>query len=105
MSERTMLAEHGTKLIELKPSTVVQAAEEDIRRHRRNKEAAEDGDLSFEQFAFHRKHVRKAVDALDLLVRAYVEPGVGLSSAKYNTWLLYSSEQLLQDAIDLARRG
>lgn len=104
MTERAMLAEHGTKLVELKPSIVLQAAEEDIRRHRRNKEAAEDGDMSFEQFAFHRKHVRRAVDALDLLVRAYVEPGVGQSSAKYNTRLLYSDEHLLMAAIDLARR-
>jgi hypothetical protein len=104
MSEREMLAEHGTQLVELKPSTVLQAAWEDVRRHARNKEAASLGDCSFEQFAFHRRHVRKAVDALDLLVRAYIEPGIGLSSAKYNTRLLYSNERLLQDAIDLARR-
>lgn len=97
-----MLADHGTKLMELKPSMVVQAAEEDIRRHRRNKQEAEFGG-PFEHFAFHRKHVRKAVDALDLLVRAYVEPGVGQASAKYNTVLLYSDERLLMAAIDLAR--
>ena len=103
MSEREMLAEHGTKLMDLKPSTVLQAAAEDLRRHARNKAAALEGDLSFEQFAFHRRHVRKAVDALDLLVRAYIEPGVGQSSAKYNTRLLYSDARLLQDAIDLAR--
>lgn len=100
-----MLVEHGTKLMELKPSMVLQAAIEDVRRHARNREAASLNDHSFEQFAFHRRHVRKAVDALDLLVRAYVEPGVGLSSAKYNTRLLYSNERLLRDAIDLARRG
>jgi hypothetical protein len=104
MSERVMLADHGTKLMELKPSMVVQAAEEDIRKHRRNKEAAQFTGEPYEHFAFHRRHVRKAADALDLLVRAYVEPGVGLSSAKYNTRLLYSDERLLMDAIDLARR-
>ena len=104
MSEREMLAEYGTKLMELKPSTVLQAAREDVRRHARNKKAALSGDCSYEQFAFHRKHVRKATDALDLLVRAYVEPGVGQASAKYNTRLLYSDAALLQTAIDLARR-
>jgi hypothetical protein len=104
MSERVMLADHGTKLMELKPSMVVQAAEEDIRRHKRNKEAAQWTGEPYEHFAFHRKHVRKAVDALDLLVRAYVEPGVGQASAKYNTVLLYSDDQLLMAAIDLARR-
>lgn len=105
MSEREMLAEHGTQLIELKPSTVLQAAAEDIRRHARNKEAASLGDASFEHFAFHRKHVRKAEDVESLLVRALMEPGLGLASAKYNTRLLYSDGALLKAAIDLLRNG
>ncbi len=105
MSEREMLAEHGTQLMELKPSTVLQAAREDIKRHRRNREAAVMGECSFEHFAFHRMHVRKAADAESLLVRALMEPGLGLASAKYNTRLIYSDGNLLVAAIKLARSG
>ena len=105
MSERNMLAEHGTPLMELKPSTVLQAAAEDIKRHTRNQHAAMLGELSFEHFAFHRKHVRKAVDARDLLIRALMEPGIGLSSAKYNTRLLYGNGALLKAAIELTREA
>lgn len=101
-TDRNMLAEHGTELMVLKPSSLLQAARADIRRRQRNASKAHDGDLSFEQFAFHRAHVRKAADEQDLLVRALMQPGPGLASAKYNTRLIYSNGELLLKAIHLA---
>lgn len=100
MSDRNMLAEHGTKLMELKPSSLLKAAEADLRRRARNSE--KDFGDSYEHFAFHRKHVRKATDPQDLLIRALMEPGIGLSSGKYNTRLIYSSGETLLKAIHLA---
>lgn len=103
--EREMLREHGTELMKLKPATIVQAAQADLKRKLRN---AETGKLAFgcegyEHYAFHRRHVRRAVDVVDLLVRALMEPGPGLASAKYNTRLLYGDGGLILAAIKLAR--
>lgn len=105
MSERDMLQRYGTQVIRLSPNSVLQAARADMRRKIRN---AEIGKLAFgcdgyEQYAFHRKHVRKAIDAEELLVRALMEPGLGLGSDKYNTRLLYGDGGLLFAAIQLAR--
>lgn len=97
-----MLAEHGTELMVLKPASLVKAAEADLARRMRNAHEAGGQHPSYEQFAFHRSHVRKAVDAQDLLIRALMEPGLGLASAKYNTRLIYSNGGLLRKAIDLA---
>ena len=101
MSDRNMLAEHGTRLMELKPSSLLHAAQADLRRRARNSDKGFGGD-SYEHFAFHRKHVRKAVDVRDLLVRALMEPGLGQASGKYNTRLIYSSGETLLRAIHLA---
>lgn len=103
MSEREMLQEHGTEILKLKPSSLLQAAHADLRRRERNAVEAREGGLSYEQFAFHRAHVRKAADAQDLLVRALMEPGRGLASAKYNTRLIYGDGSTLLAAIHLAR--
>src|SRR5678815_1353898 len=100
--EATMLADHGTELMVLKPSSLLQAAEADLKRRARNSDEAQTDAPSYEQFAFHRAHVRKAVDAHDLLVRALMEPGLGASSGKYNTRLIYSNGELLLRAIRLA---
>jgi hypothetical protein len=102
MKEREMLADHGTKLMELKPSSLLQAAAADLRRRARNADEASADQPSYEQFAFHRSHVRKAVDPQDLLVRALMEPGLGMMSGKYNTRLIYSSGETLLKAIHLA---
>jgi hypothetical protein len=99
-----MLEDHGTMLMVLKPSSLVQAAQADMRRRARNAETAKTlGTQSYEPFAFHRTHVRKAVDAEDLLVRALMEPGLGRASGKYNTRLIYSNGELLLKAIHLVR--
>lgn len=99
MSDRNMLQQYGTELMVLKPASLIQAARADLQRRARN---AEERAGSYEQFAFHRAHVRKAVDAHDLLVRALMEPGLGLASGKYNTRLIYSNGALLLKAIHLS---
>lgn len=105
MTERTMLEDYGTMLMVLKPSSLVAAAQADMRRRARNADEAQTDRPSYEPFAFHRTHVRKAVDAEDLLVRALMEPGLGRASGKYNTRLIYSNGELLVKAIYLAREG
>lgn len=103
MSERDMLAKYGTLIASLSPTNVLQAARADMRRKVRNASAAKFSDPSYEHYAFHRKHVRKAVDAENLLVRALMEPDPGLTSDKFNTRLLYGDGALLYAAIRLAR--
>lgn len=107
---RNVLADHGTELMVLKPSSVLQAAKADMARRVRNAEiAAERTGPSwgryatgpYEHYAFHREHVRKAVDAHDLLARAMADPAPGLSSNKPNTRLLYGDSALLLDAVRL----
>jgi hypothetical protein len=99
--DREMLAEHGTKLMELKPSSVLQTAVADLARRGRNAERGEAMEGGYEQYAFHRRHVRRARDPGDLLRRAAEEPGLGQASAKYTTRLLYSDPTLLRAAGDL----
>lgn len=105
--EREMLREHGTELMKLKPATIVQAAQADLKRKLRNAETGMQpfgySGQGYEHYAFHRRHVRRAVDVVDLLVRALMEPGPGLASAKYNTRLLYGDGGLILAAIKLAR--
>lgn len=99
MPSSTMLAEHGTQLMVLKPSSVRAAAAEDIRRRDRNREKTEVGDLEYEQFAFHRRHVSRSENANDLMVLALMDPAPGRQSGKLNTRLLYSDSALLLAAI------
>lgn len=99
MSMKNMMAEHGTLLMVLKPSSIVSTAEADLSRRKRN---AETDAGTYEHYAFHRKHVKKAADAAELISLAAAEPGVGLSSAKYNTRLIYSDTDLLLAARELA---
>ncbi len=103
MNERVMLADHGTELMRLKPSNLVQAAEADIRKRQRNAVEAQTDRPCYEHFAFHRDHVRKATDVQDLLIRALMEPGRGLASSKYNTRLIYADAGTLLAAIHSIR--
>jgi hypothetical protein len=97
---------HGTKLMELKPSSVVGAAEADIRRFWRNAEIKR----GRKPYAFHRKHVRKAARAGDgpggiLLLRlALADLEAGADSGKETTRMLYGAPQLLEQALELAGR-
>jgi hypothetical protein len=97
--DRNMLAEHGTELMVLKPSSVLATALEDLKRRDRNAHDSGAPD-KYEHYAFHRKHVKKAVDARDLIARAVAEPGLGIASAKYNTRLLYGNSELLKLAME-----
>jgi hypothetical protein len=83
----------------LKPQNIVQAAEEDFRRARRNAENAKHRDVPVEHFAFHRKHVRKSRTATDLIRLALMDPFV--KTKKKNTRLIYGNGRLLLDAIRL----
>jgi hypothetical protein len=99
MSTKSMLAEHGTQLMMLKPCSLLRTAEADLVRRGRN-EATEAG--TYEHYAFHRKHVKKANTAAELISLAAAEPDIGLASAKYNTRLIYSDTELLLAARELA---
>lgn len=105
MSERATLAEHGTKIVRLKPASLVQAARADLERKARNANREFGDHDGFEAYAFHRRHVRKSADVCELLKRAKDQIGLGQMSGKYNTRLLYSDESLLQEAIDLTASG
>jgi len=107
MKEREMLADHGTQIVKLTPGSVLGAARADMKRKIANAEIGKQpfgySGYGYEHYAFHRRHVRRAVDAADLLARASNEPEAGLTSKKYNTRLLYSDVQLIRAAIELAR--
>lgn len=86
----------------LKPQNIVQAAEADMKRGARNaKQAAEAKEFSpcYEEYAFHRKHVRKAHSAHDLMVLALMDPAAGEKTEKPNTKLIYGNAGLLLAAI------
>lgn len=86
----------------LKPQNIVQAAEADLARQRRNAEQAKHRDASYEPYAFHRKHVRRAMGVRDLMVLALMDPMVAEKTAKHNTRMIYGDARLLLDAIRIA---
>lgn len=97
----------------LKPGSVVQAAETDLLRCMRNSERAREPsswDGGFEPYAFHRRHVNRAMKpghsstAAELLTLALADTmrgadGVGRDSVKPNTRMLYRDPDLLRAAI------
>lgn len=99
-----VLEDHGTTAFMLKPSSIVGAAIEDVRRFFRNKERGELGYAEYEQYAFAREHVRRAcskgIGAKDLIALAIDEPGIGRLSGKRSTRLIYSDTELLKRALD-----
>jgi hypothetical protein len=92
----------------LKPQNIVQAAEADLKRQRRNLRRAElmpfglaeDG-VSYEPYAFHRKHVRRVHAVRELILLALMDSNTGAKTAKPNTRLIYGDARLLVDAIKL----
>ena len=83
----------------LKPQNIVQAASADFARRSRNSVQAEYSDPSYEHYAFHRGHVRRARDVKQLLVLALMDPLPGLASAKGNTKMIYGDTMLLLAAV------
>lgn len=100
MAEMMMLL-HGTKLMQLKPSSVLRTAENDLKLRDRRKEDKEERS----HYAFHRAHVRKAERALDLIRFAIADLERGRASGKRNTRIIYEDEAILREALRLAENG
>ena len=83
--------------MQLKPSSIQQAARADLDRRARNKGKAFGDNL--EEYAFHRKHVQKAKTTNDLIRMAIADPAPGLQSSKRNTVLIYNDEELLKKSL------
>lgn len=86
----------------LKPQNLIQAAEADLKRATRNAEIAMEakhrgGTGHYEQFAFHRDHVRRADTARELIVLALMNPNI--KTAKPNTKMIYGDATLLFQAV------
>lgn len=83
----------------LKPQNIVQAAEADLKRAARNVERAFAEQAGYEPYAFHRKHVRRAGTANELLLLALMDPTIAEKTVKPNTRMIYRDARLLLDAI------
>lgn len=85
----------------LPAGAIIGAAESDLRSAAHNRSPA----LAppYLQYAFHRKHVRGAKSAAELIERALNELKLGASSSKRNTARLYSDEAALRAALAKAR--
>jgi hypothetical protein len=92
----TLLEHHGTKLVTLKPDSIVAAARADLNKAVRKREGRLD---RFEPYAFHRVHVRAADYADELITLAIKGRELGLASGKAMTRLLYGDEELLYAAL------
>lgn len=98
----TILLEHGTQLHQLKPSSIVSAAEADLQLRDRKicKEVAPTA-----PYSFHRAHVRQSESAIELLKRAVRAPDVGIASHKVCTRVIYSDVEMIRAALVIAERG
>ena len=86
----------------LKPINIVQAAEADLKRIKKNAVEAEYQDPHYEHYAFHRKHVHGAKSARELMIFALMEPHVVKPTTnKGNMRLIYGDAALLLAAIKL----
>ena len=91
---------HGTKLMQLAPSSVLHAAERDLKLRNTRDETNQSA-----PYAFHRLHVRKAERALDLLRLALADRERGVASGKRDTRVIYEDELVLLAALKLAEGG
>ena len=97
-NDKLLLENHGTKLMELKPSTIWSTAMEDLKRRENNRHDS-GNPAKMKHYAFHRDHVKKAESANDVIRAALNEPEKGRRSTKYNTRLIYSDLDLLRSAL------
>lgn len=94
---------HGTVAFVLPPSAVLAAAERDIERFKDNTNPL--ALAGYQEYAFHRKDVRKAckknamVTGADIIREALAHLERGQTTTKYNTRMLYSDPGLLRRAI------
>ena len=105
-NDKRLLENHGTQLMELKPSSLWAAAMEDLERRKRNMGIVRDADGKslgwdgkYYHYAFHRDHVLKSDTPNDIIRRALAEPGKGQASGKYTTRLIYSNLETLKAAL------
>lgn len=96
----SFLHDHGTKLMQLKPSSIVTAAERDISRKFQNAVAAKLEEPT-EPYAFCSKHVKKSSTAIELVRNALSDLTVGQKSGKLMTRVIYGEEALLRAALEL----
>jgi hypothetical protein len=95
----TILDHHGTKLHQLKPGSIVTAALADLKLARKKREGEAD---RFAPYSFHRRHVGKADDAIDLLRLALEERDIGIASRKRVTRVIYGDAGLIRMALAAA---
>lgn len=87
----------------LKPVNILQAAEADLRRIKRNAEEAGYVDPHYQHYAFHRTHVHAAKSARELMIFALMEPHVVKATTnKANMKLIYGDAKLLTEAIRMS---
>lgn len=87
----------------LKPQNIVQAAEADMKRAARNARQAamsKQFSVTYEEYAFHRDHVRRAETSHDLMLLALMNPVV--KTKKANTALIYGNGALLVAALRIS---
>jgi hypothetical protein len=87
----------------LKPQNLIQAAEADFDRRTNNLNVNRG---HYQQYAFHRDHVARAMSVRELLILALMSPPLKtkdgetfLDTVKPNTRLIYGNAQLLLAAI------
>jgi hypothetical protein len=87
---------HGTKLMQLKPVNIVQAAHADLRLRdkKRNHEADPE-----QQYSFARKHVQRAVSVSHLIALAYFDPNAAQQTDKRATYIVYEDRALLKKTL------
>jgi hypothetical protein len=93
--------------VSLKPRNLIQAADADLARRKRNMRryelAAQGVDCGdrVELYAFYAPHVRKAKTAHDLIALALNRNAGALKCTKKNTRLIYGDLALLRDALTI----
>jgi len=108
MTASRILHHHGTKLVQLLPQNLVQAAEADLKlkalkaAERAQALAGEITWVDMRPYAFHRRHVARAKDASELLHIACNDIARGHGSGKLQTRVIYSDYALLQAAYRIA---
>lgn len=93
MSTDNVLLLHGTKLMQLKPVNIVQAAAADLRLLERKREDKADDE---QPYTFHRRHVHRARNIPHLVALAYFEP---VNTDKRSTLIVYGDLPLLRETL------
>ncbi len=97
MGTSGFLADYGTKAIALKPSSIVHAAQNDLRTRGRGTKAA-----AARWYLFCWAHVKDAKGPADLIARALMDYGTGQASRDVHTRTVYRDLDLLRAALALA---